>query len=432
MSEALLVLTICCRKTLNLKCLAIVACAVIASATCNAQEMLTGTISLRDALAATIYTNPKLRSFPLRNDALLGEREIADLKPPFMVGAEIEDALGTGDIRDFTGAEATLRLSSVVEMGGKRAARVGMINRRIDVLNAEQRVVELDLLVEVVRRFIDVAVAQEQVGLQAQSTAIAEQTVDSIEPLVTAGQAPQLETDRAQAALLRARLAEQAANARLGSARIRLASMWANNTPQFGAVSSDILTVEQAESIESILAELASNPDIEIFAAESRLLEAELRLAQTRQEGDIQWSAGIRHLKEFDDTGFAFGVTIPLFNKARASGAERSARANLQEVELRQLTALIAIEGEIRSLHQALQQAINQVNTLQQQVIPILQDVQQQTLQAYGAGNYSYVELITAQQEFLDAQLSLISSAGNVHRIRAEIERLSGLPLTGQ
>jgi outer membrane protein, heavy metal efflux system len=417
---------------LNLKCLAIVACAVIASATCNAQEMLTGTISLRDALAATISTNPKLRSFPLRNDALLGEREIADLKPPFMVGAEIEDALGTGDIRDFTGAEATLRLSSVVEMGGKRAARVGMINRRIDVLNAEQRVVELDLLVEVVRRFIDVAVAQEQVGLQAQSTAIAEQTVDSIEPLVTAGQAPQLETDRAQAALLRARLAEQAANARLGSARIRLASMWANNTPQFGAVSSDILTVEQAESIESILAELASNPDIEIFAAESRLLEAELRLAQTRQEGDIQWSAGIRHLKEFDDTGFAFGVTIPLFNKARASGAERSARANLQEVELRQLTALIAIEGEIRSLHQALQQAINQVNTLQQQVIPILQDVQQQTLQAYGAGNYSYVELITAQQEFLDAQLSLISSAGNVHRIRAEIERLSGLPLTGQ
>ena len=417
---------------MNLKCLAIVACAVIASATCNAQEMLTGTISLRDALAATISTNPKLRSFPLRNDALLGEREIADLKPPFMVGAEIEDALGTGDIRDFTGAEATLRLSSVVEMGGKRAARVGMINRRIDVLNAEQRVVELDLLVEVVRRFIDVAVAQEQVGLQAQSTAIAEQTVDSIEPLVTAVQAPQLETDRAQAALLRARLAEQAANARLGSARIRLASMWANNTPQFGAVSSDILTVEQAESIESILAELASNPDIEIFAAESRLLEAELRLAQTRQEGDIQWSAGIRHLKEFDDTGFAFGVTIPLFNKARASGAERSARANLQEVELRQLTALIAIEGEIRSLHQALQQAINQVNTLQQQVIPILQDVQQQTLQAYGAGNYSYVELITAQQEFLDAQLSLISSAGNVHRIRAEIERLSGLPLTGQ
>lgn len=417
---------------MNFKCLAIMACAVIASTTCNAQEMPSGTISLRDALVATLSMNPRLRSFPLRNEALLGEKETADLKPPLMVGAEVEDALGTGDIRDFTGAEATLRLSSVVEMGGKRAARVGISNRRIDVLNAEQRVVELDLLIEVVRRFIDVAVAQEQISLQEQSTAIAEQTVNTIGPLVTAGQAPQLEMDRAQAALLRARLAEQSADARLASARIRLANMWASNTPLFDAVSSNILTVEQAGSIESMLAELASNPDIEILAAESRLLEAELRLAQTRQEGDIQWSAGIRHLKEFDDTGFAFGVTIPLFNKARASGAERSARANLQEVDVRQLSALNAIEGEIRSLHRALQQAISEVNTLQQEIIPVLQSVQLQTLQAYRAGTYSYVELITAQQEFLNAQLSLISSAANAHRIRAEIERLSGLPLTGQ
>ncbi len=417
---------------MNLKCLAIMASVMIASATCNAQEMPSGTILLRDAMAATLSMNPRMRSFPLRKEALIGGKEIADLKPPLMVGAEVEDALGTGDIRDFTGAEATLRLSSVVEMGGKRAARVGRANRRIDVLNAEQRVVELDLLVEVVRRFIDVAVAQEQISLQEQSTAIAEQTVNSIEPLVTAGQAPQLEMDRAQAALLRAQLAEQAADARLGSARIRLANMWASNTPLFDTVSSNILTVEQAGSIESMLAELASNPDIEILAAESRLLEAELRLAQTRREGDIQWSAGIRHLKEFDDTGFAFGVTIPLFNKARASGAERSARANLREVDVRQLSALNAIEGEIRSLHRALQQAIAEVNNLQQEIIPVLQSVQLQTLQAYRAGTYSYVELITAQQEFLNAQLSLISSAANAHRIRAEIERLSGLPLTGQ
>ncbi len=104
----------------------------------------------------------------------------------------------------------------------------------------------------------------------------------------------------------------------------------------------------------------------------------------------------------------------------------------MQEVEVRQLTALNAIEGEIRSLHRALQQAIAEVNTLQQQIIPVLQGVQQQTLQAYGAGSYGYVELITAQQEFLNAQLSLISSAANAHRLRAEIERLSGLPLTGQ
>ena len=197
-------------------------------------------------------------------------------------------------------------------------------------------------------------------------------------------------------------------------------------------MESNLLTVGQAEPIESILAGFESNPDIEIYASEFRLLEAELLLAQSRQHGDIGWSAGIRHLKEIYDTGFAFGVSIPLFNKARASGAVRTARANMQEMEMRRLATLNAISGEVLSLHQLLQQAVLEVNTLQQSVIPTLESVQEQIQTAYAAGNYSYVELISAQQEYLDAQLSQISSATNAHKIRAEIERLSGLPLTGQ
>jgi outer membrane protein, heavy metal efflux system len=417
---------------MNFKCLTIVVCATIASTLASAQESITGVISLRDALETTLVAHPRLRSFPLRAEALLGEKETAELKPAFRVEAEIEDALGTGDIKDFTGAEATLRLSNVVEMGNKRAARVGLANRRIEVLDAEQQVVELDLLTDVVRRFIDVASAQELVALQSRATAIAEQTVSLLEPLVRAGQTPQLELDRANSALTRAQVAEQSAGAMLASARIRLANMWASNSPQFVAVESNLLTVGQAEPIESILAGLESNPDIEIYASEFRLLEAELLLAQSRQHGDIGWSAGIRHLKEIDDTGFAFGVSIPLFNKARASGAVRTARANMQEMEMRRLATLNAISGEVLSLHQLLQQAVLEVNTLQQSVIPTLESVQEQIQTAYAAGNYSYVELISAQQEYLDAQLSQISSATNAHKIRAEIERLSGLPLTGQ
>lgn len=417
---------------MNFKCLAIVVCATITSTLVSAQESITGVISLRDALEATLAANPQLRSFPLRAEALLGEKETADLKPAFRIEAEVEDALGTGDIKDFTGAEATLRLSNIVEMGDKRAARLGVVNRRIDVLNAEQRVVELDLLTEVIRRFIDVASAQELVALQSRATAIAVQTVALLEPLVNAGQTPQFELERANSALARAQVAEQSAAATLASARIKLANMWASNSPQFSDVESRLLSVGQAEPIEPILAGLESNPDIEIYASEFRLREAELLLAQSNRQGDITWSAGIRHLKEIDDTGLAFGVSVPLFNKTRASGAIRTARASMQEVEMRRLATLNAINGEILSLHQFLQQAVLEASTLQQRVIPTLETVQEQVQTAYAAGNFSYVELISAQQEYLDAQLALISSATNAHKIRAEIERLSGLPLTGQ
>ncbi|MDX1491643.1 MAG: TolC family protein [Pseudohongiellaceae bacterium] len=417
---------------MNMKCLVIAVCSAVIGSASNAQDMATSTISLRNALNATIEAHPSLRSFPLRNEALQGARETADLRPAYTLGVEVENAFGTGAIRDFAGAETSLRLSNVIELGGKRAARVGVVSRKIEALDAEQRVVELDLLVEVVRRFIDVATTQEQVKLQSQYTAMAEQAINIIQPLVAAGHTPQLELDRANAALLQARIAEQAATARLESAGIRLANMWANNTPKFDAVESDFLSVGQVGSIDSILSELSENPDIEYFAAKARLLETQLQLAQTRQQGDVLWSAGIQHLKEFDATGLAFSVTVPLSTKARASGSMRTARANLQEIEARRVTAFNAIEGEIRSLHQSLRQAIAEVNALQQQIIPVLQKVLQQTQEAYAVGGYSYVELISARQEFLDARLSLISSASNAHKIRAEIERLSGSPLSGQ
>jgi len=414
---------------MTLKCLFLVL-VLTTSPFVRAQQALNGTITLRDAIDATLAAHPTLRSFPLRAEALLGERETANLKPSLRVNSDIESVLGTGGLSGISGAELTLSLSQVVEMGDKRSFRVNAVNRKFDLLNTERKVTELDLLGEVVSRFIDVANAQEQQTLQEQATAISSQTIALLTPLVDAGQTPQLELNRAQAALIRAQSAEQAASTYLESSLLRLANMWANNNPQFEGVSSEFLAVGQANSIASFLADLESNPNVEIFADESRLLEAELRQAQARQQNDIEWSAGVRHLREFNDTGFVFGVSIPLMSKSRASGEIRTARARLQEVEIRRATNLNRLIGEISSLHKQLQQAIAEVNSLQADVIPLLESAMQDTRQAYLAGTYSYLELISAQREYLDAQFSLINSATNAHKFRAEIERLSGQPLS--
>ncbi len=417
---------------MHLKCLFLVVLFTTTSPLVRAQQALSDTITLRDAINATLEANPRLRSFPLLEEALAGERETADLNPAFRVNSNVENVLGTGSLGDFSATELNLSLSQVVEMGDKRTIRVNVINRKFDLLNTERRVTELDLLGEVVRRFIDVASAQERWALQQQATAISSQTIELLTPLVDAGQTPQLELNRAQAALIRARTAEQAAASYLEDSRLRLSNMWAVNSPQFEGVSSDFLAVGQSNSIESILSDVESNPNIEIFADESRLLEAELRQAQAKQQGDIEWSAGVRHLRELNDTGFVFGVSIPLMSKSRASGNIRTTRANLQEVEIRRATSLNRLIGEISSLHKQLLQAISEVDSLRSEVIPLLNSAMQDTREAYLAGGYSYLELISAQQEYLDAQFALINSATNAHKFRAEIERLSGQPLPSQ
>ncbi|GAB5500952.1 MAG: TolC family protein [Pseudohongiellaceae bacterium] len=397
-----------------------------------AQEAVTDTINLRDAYENVMQSNPRLRSFPLREDALLGERESANLTPPLRVNAGIEEFLGTGNRQDFSAPEINIGLSQVVELGGKRQARLGVSNRRLDMLEAEQRVVELDLLGETTQRFIDVVSAQGLVNLQRRATEIAVQTITLLEPLVAAGRSPQLEQDRAEAARLRAEAAEAKARALLESARVRLSSMWGRSEPQFDAVDANLLVVGEPGSLQALLTNLDSNPDIAIYATEERLREAELRQANSLAQTNIQWSAGIRHLREINDTAFTVGISMPLFAESRAQGRIREARARLQEVETRRAVTLNRLKAEITSLYQRLEQTIAEVDLLRDGILPRLADVQEQSRAAYENGTYSYLELISAQQEYLDAELALINSATRAHKLRAEIERLSGQPLLAQ
>lgn len=407
-------------------------CALLSIGVCSAQDNLTGSISLREAINATMMANPQLRSFPLLQQALIGERISAQLKPSLRFNASIDNALGNGTLTGINGAEATLSLSQVVEMGDQRASRVGTTNRRLELLDAEHRVTQLNLIAEVTFRYIELTATQQRVALQAETAELARQTVELLTPLVRAGQTPQLELIRARATYIREQMAERSSYTDLENAKIRLSSMWANHNPKFDSTNADLLSVGVAQDLTSILLEVSLNPNIAIYASEERLLQAQLREARSQRQNDIEWSAGIRHLQEIDDTGFVFNVSVPLFNNQRQSGAIKTAQANVAEVEARRETALNSMQTQLHSLHRQLIQAIDEVNTLQQDVLPLLRETLALTRDVYQSGRYSYLELISAQDEYLDAELALINSAANAHTLRTEIERLSGASLSDQ
>jgi cobalt-zinc-cadmium efflux system outer membrane protein len=246
---------------------------------------------------------------------------------------------------------------------------------------------------------------------------------------VEAGQTPASEQARASAALERARLAEGNARVTLEAARVNLASMWASQIPQFEGVSAELLTTGGSGDLTNLLLGVESNPDLLLFASEERLLEAQVREAMSERRGTLQWTAGIRHLRAAGDTGFVVGLSMPLGSRERAAGAIATAEANFREVAARRDIALNLMRAQLYSLHLQLTQAILEVNTLQDSVLPPLNSALEQTREAYLGGRYSYLELTTAQRETLDAELALITAAADAHLLRAEIERLSGAAL---
>ena len=101
----------------------------------------TASASLTLALAVerTLARNPELQVYRLRDAEVQGRMATAALSPLYELGAEAENFAGTGDLNGADGAEFTLALSSVIELGGKRAARMAEASAERQLLDGERQ-----------------------------------------------------------------------------------------------------------------------------------------------------------------------------------------------------------------------------------------------------------------------------------------------------
>lgn len=386
------------------------------------QERLT----LREAIGATLQNNPQFQIYQLRSQALDGLQRTAGLKPAMRISAEVENVFGTGDLNWFQGSEVTLMLSQVIELGDKRSARTGVVNQRQDLLLAQQKVFELDLLAQTSLNFIELAAIGQRRELLARATQLAQETLLSVSDRVSVGRTSQVERAQAEAALAMAQLAQQSAAFSEQAGKIKLASNWGELQPTFASVDANLLDIESQGSIQALLDRLAANPQIKVFASERRLQQAQLNEVLSRTRSDIDVGVGIRHLAELNDTALSFQLSIPLAHKNRYSGAVTTARAKLLEVESERTTALLKMRTQLYGLDQQRRSAVNEVNVLQSIVIPQLSLALDETRNAFASGRYSYLELTRAQQQLLESEFALIDAAARAHILRIEIERLSG------
>jgi cobalt-zinc-cadmium efflux system outer membrane protein len=384
-----------------------------------------GALTLESAMELTLAQNPQLRVFDFRDEALQGQAETAALKPALEIGADIENIVGTGNLQGIDGTELTVSVSSVIELGNKRDARMASIGARRGQLDAERQVEALDLLGEVTRRYIDNLAAQNRLTLAQDAVALARETLQIVQDRAAAGATPEAEVLRAEAALSQAELLVSAEESQLTYAQVALAALWGETNPTFESVTGNLYQIDQTAGFESLFSRVENNPFIMVFASEQRMLEAEVRLARTQSMADPRWSLGARRLQEGGDVGLVAGFSMPLFSATRNSGAVRSAIAARDEVE----ATLLSLRTQLFNAFQNRQQALVTIDTLQTRTIPLLTEALSETQAAYESGRYSYLEWVTARQELLTARSALIDAASAALRHGADIEQLTAEPL---
>ena len=387
-------------------------------------------LTLDTALKRALERNPSLRVFEFRNTALTGQLETADLKPAYQLGLEAENFAGSDELSDFDGAEFTVSLSSVLEMGDKRAARRGIVSYGRTALDAQQQVSSLELLGEVTRRYVDVLAAQAQVSLAREADDLASQTLKIVKKRALAGATPDAEVKRAQASAAQAQLTRLSSQQQLAYLKVSLAALWGETSPDFATIGGDLFHFGHDVEFETLYAKVKMNPAIQIFAAEERLKDAQVRLAKTESKANISWSVGVRRFQESNDSALVAGFSMPLFSSKRSAGEISTALAQRNEILVQKDVALLNMHTQLfRAFHNR-KQAILTTKALQNTIIPALAAALKETESAYERGRYSYLEYVSARQELLGARRTLIESASSALTYGAEIEQLTAEPLS--
>ena len=385
-------------------------------------------ITLDEALARTLDTNPALAANGYQIDAALGRVQQANVGPNPVLDLAMNDTLGTDDFRGVRGAETTLSIIWVLERG-VRLRQIDAALADVSLHEVEARIMQLDTAAETARRFLACLAFQARLVNAAEAIRLAGQAAEAVRARVAAGGATQAELSRAEAGLVRAQLLEEDYEHDLVSATHRLSEQWGETQPDFGRALGDVQALPAVEPLDTLQSRVDRNPDIAFFMSRRRLAEAELHVAQARSRPDWQLRAGVRRIEATDDFALVGEITMPFGTRDRYVGRIAETFADMARASGDARATRVRIETALFVLYQELLHDVDVAATLRDRMIPLLESALADTRRAYELGRTSYFELSTLQSELLQARNELLETSIDAHGLVVEIERLTGVPV---
>lgn len=401
------------------------ACALAVSPTALAASP--DALTLGEALALTEQRNPTLLGFGAQQESIRQHALARNLPPATSIQVELENFAGSGAAASTSALETTLQLSRLIEFGNRAQLRRGFGASELEHLQARQQTRRADVLAEAARRFVHVLSDQAQLQATQRATELAAQTSELVQQRISAGAASPVFASRAEIALARARITQEHAEHELASSRVALAALWGESDPAFTLARGDLFIFPTIEGLDAYTRRLEANPEVLGFAAESRVLEARLRLAQAQRLPSISLSAGVRRLEALDDQAFIAGFTMPLGSQRRAEPEIRAVQAERESLTATAQSRKLELGATLFALYQEVLHGRTEAQTLQAQIRPQAQQMVRTTEAGYRAGRFSLVELADAQRQLLEVEQEAIRAAAKFHADLIEIEHLTGV-----
>lgn len=385
----------------------------------------TSRLTLRQAIGLTLQRNPLLSASQRETMALQGAAIQAGLWRNPDLGIDSEDIGGPSSIQRFT----SVRLSQLIELGGKRAARVTAAALNQDLAEQDVQAKRLELIAQVADTFTDVLAGQQQLQLADDCAALAAQVADAVAKRVKAGKAAPIEESKARVALSSARIAREYAQRQLNASRKSLARLWGDSSPGFEQATGDLVTRVALPDLETLNERLKANPQWLRSAKNIEQHQAQLELAKTMRVPDITVSAGVRQYSQTDDTTAIVGIAIPIPIFDRNQGNLQQATQRVDIAIDQQQAAQLQLRGELAQAYEALLGAQNEINMLQNEILPSAKSAYEVANRGYALGKFGFLEILDAQRTLFQNQVLYIEASANYQRQLNRLERLIAGPV---
>lgn len=386
-------------------------------------------LTFAEAAQLTLARHPELRLAELDRQRAGARIDQAGLRPQAELATDLESFAGSGGLTGVDGAELTVSLASLFERGGKRNARIAVAEAEKLLLDVDQRARTLDLLAETGRRYVIAAGTTERLRIAREAELATTQTVAQLKPRVAAAQTPRTELLDAEVRQSQAGVARAAAERDVENAQLALGAQWSDLTARPNA-NLQWQNVPEPISYEDLLARLESVPDLARFATETRLREAQVRLAQSQAVADWRWSLGVRRYEASDEQALVAAFSVPLGASRRSAPFRREAEIELQRIEPLSASLQLRLKSALFGQRQLLLNARQRVLAITQTELPRAQEALALTERGYRIGRFPYRELAIVRAQVLELQVSRVETVIQYYLTNFEIERLTGAHLS--
>ena len=386
-------------------------------------------LTLRQALAAALVRNPRLRSLAWEPRIAEARRLQAGLSPNPSVGIEVEDFAGSGSLSGFDSAETTIAFSQLLELGGKRDRRVRVAEGQWIVAALDYEAQRLAVLTDTASRFVRVLELQQRVEFAVRAQALAEENRRVIDRRVQAGDVSPIDEIKARLESESTRIAADRLSRELEAARRELSAMWDATDPGFDTAIGSLDDLMPVPLLDALTDLVEHHPEVQRWIAETERRSSVVALERAQAVSDVTAGAGIRYAEESEDVGLVVAVSVPLAIFDRNQGGILAARLRAAQAIDEGRASRRDLATRLVRAHARLTAAYHEAQAIDAALLPAAKDAYDATRRAYDEGKLPYLDVLDAQRTLFDTETQRHEALAEYHAAKVQVEGLISEPL---